>query len=168
MPAGPELREKIERFRGARSSLPVRWVPVENLHVTLVPPWRCDDEEAVCAKLRKRLAGRACLEARFSTIAVGPSRCRASLIWVSGGAHEAIGELGRILSSLAANRTDAEERDFLLHVTLARLKRGTSPRLRPETVDWRCTFDRVRLYESIPHPEGARYETICEVALKIP
>jgi len=155
-----------ERFRVARSGLPVRWIPVENLHVTLVPPWRCDDAEAACRRLRKLLAGRPPLEARFSTIAVGPTRQRPRLIWVSGGADEAMGELGRTLSSLAVNRTEAEDRDFLLHVTLACLKRGTPLRLRPENVDWRCTFDRVRLYEAILLSEGAKYETLCELVLK--
>lgn len=167
LPAGEGLRQKAGEFRAAHRALSVRWTPPENLHVTLVPPWRCGDIDAVCEALAHLLADTCSFDAVFTSVSGGPSRSRPRLLWASGGAHEGLGTLSRKLSALAGEGNgEVLGRDFLLHVTLARLKNGAALRFHPEIVDWRCAFDRVRLYESVTHPGGAVYRALCDVVLK--
>ena len=45
MPVGEVFRDRACAFRVLHDNLPVRWISPENQHVTLVPPWYCDDVE---------------------------------------------------------------------------------------------------------------------------
>ncbi len=167
LPAGEGLRQKAAEFRAAHPALSVRWTPPENLHVTLVPPWRCGEPEAVCEALASLLADTRSFDAVFTSVSGGPSRSRPRLLWASGSTHEGLGALARKLSVLVEERNmEAAGRDFLPHVTLARLRKRQPSSLPRETVEWRSTFDRACLYESVTLPEGAVYRVLCDVALK--
>ncbi|UZJ40777.1 RNA 2',3'-cyclic phosphodiesterase [Prosthecochloris sp. SCSIO W1101] len=165
MPAEEVLRSKASSFREAHRNLPVRWVPPENLHVTLVPPWYCDDVEGIFGKLHDLLDTVKAFDVCFGTISVGPTLKKPRLIWASGGVHDGLGKLQEKLSCLVEPRFDKAEKAFLLHVTLARVEKNRKICLVPEVIDWKATFHSVRLYESILRPSGAEYRVLCEVEL---
>ena len=165
MPAGAVLRGNASAFRASHSSLPVRWTPPENLHITLVPPWYCEDTGKVCKELHDLLADVKSFDVCFNEISVGPTARKPRLIWASGGAHVALGELRGRLSGLAGPEGDNNDRKFFLHVTFARIRKGQKVNLSPEAIDWKATLDSVCLYESILHPSGAEYRMLCRVEL---
>ena len=163
--AGEAFRKKAATCRELHTGLPVRWIPPENLHVTLVPPWYCDDTGEVCRKLHDHLDGIGAFDVCFNLISVGPTARKPRLIWASGGAHRGLGELQAILSGLVDPAAAPAGRTFLLHVTLARMKGREKVRFSPEEVDWRIRLDSVCLYESILLPSGAEYRVLCTAGL---
>ena len=165
MPAGEEFRKRASSFREAHGNLPIRWILPENLHVTLVPPWYCEDADRVCKKLYSLLEGVGAFNVCFNTASVGPTARRPRLVWVSGGVHEALGELKEKLLCLSGSECDSRETRFLLHVTLAHIKKGQRVSLSAEAIDWRVTLDSVCLFESILRPSGAEYRELCEFKL---
>lgn len=158
--AHPGLPEYLARHR----SLPVRWVPRQNLHVTLVPPWNCDNPDTVCAALHELLADTASIDVRFTSVSIGPTARKPRLIWASGGACRELGELRESVSHLGVPDNE-NDREFLPHITLARMRKGKALFLEPEPVDWRVTLGSVSLYESILHSSGAEYRILCDVGL---
>lgn len=167
MPAGEVLRGNALAFRASHSSLPVCWIPPENLHVTLVPPWYCEDTGEVCKELHDLLADVKPFDVCFNEISAGPTARKPRLIWASGGIHTVLGELRGRLSSLAGPESDNNERNFFLHVTFARIRKGQKVNLSPEAIDWKATLNSVCFYESILHPSGAEYRMLCEVELSV-
>lgn len=165
MPADDELQSRASTFRDAHCKLPVRWVPLDTLHVTLIPPWYCDDVEGIFGKLHDLLDAFKAFDVCFSTISVGPTLRKPRLIWASGGVHDGLGKLQEKLSCLVEPSFSQLERAFLLHVTLARIKKNQKICLVPEIIDWKVTFHSVRLYESILRPLGVEYRILCEVEL---
>ena len=166
MPLGEVFRDRACAFRVLHDSLPVRWISPENQHVTLVPPWYCDDAGRICEELHDLLDNERAFEVCFNEISVGPTARRPRLIWASGGGHDGLGKLQEKLSCLAKPENDSIEKRFLLHVTLARIRKGQKVNLSPETIDWKATLNSVCLYESILHPSGAEYRRLCEVELR--
>ena len=165
MPVEEVFRAKTLSFRDSRSSFPVRWIPPENLHVTLVPPWYCEDTGKVCKELHNLLADVRSFDVCFNEISVGPTAKKPRFIWASGGTHVALGELRGRLSGLAGTEADTNDRKFFLHVTFARIRKGQKVNLSSEAIDWKATLDSVCLYESILHPSGAEYRMLCRVGL---
>ncbi len=165
MPVEEVFRNNASSFRAAHSHLPVRWIPPENLHVTLVPPWSCEKVEEVCGGMHDLLELVNAFEVSFGSISLGPTKRNPRLIWASGGVHRGLGNLQEKLSCLAEPRPDISERTFLLHVTLARIRKGVKVELPPEPVDWKERLGSVCLYESILHPSGAEYRELCRVGL---
>ena len=165
MPVEEVFRHNASSFRNAHSHLPVRWVSIQNLHVTLVPPWYCDDVEKVCGGLHGLLENVRAFEVSFGRVSVGPTKKNPRLIWVSGDAHSGLGKLQAKLSCLAGLLPDKSGRAFLLHVTLARIRKGVTVELLSEVIDWKVMLDSVCLYESILRPSGAEYWELCRVGL---
>ena len=58
-----------------------------------------------------------------------------------------------------------EEREFLPHINLARLKNTKDfPEIKEE-LNWQVIFNELVLYESILKPSGAQYEKLLRLAL---
>lgn len=165
MPVEDAFRARASSFKDAHSSLPVRWIPPENLHVTLVPPWYCEKVEDVCRGLHGLLEDVRAFEVSFGRISVGPTKRNPRLIWASGGVHSGLGKLQEKLSHLAEPLPDKSGRAFLLHVTLARIRKGVKVELPSEVIDWKVRLGSVCLYESILRSTGAEYRELCRVGL---
>lgn len=165
LPADEVFRKKASSFRDSHGTLPVRWILPENLHVTLVPPWYCEDVEGVCGKLHDLLDGVRAFGVCFHEISIGPTSRNPRLVWASGGAHVALGELRGRLSGLAEPQAGGPERAFLLHITLARIRKGEKINMSPQAIDWKVKLGSVCLYESILRPSGAEYRVLCRVGL---
>lgn len=131
----------------------VRWIPRENLHVTL--RFLGDADEADVAGALGRATWRA------TTARLGPAidvLGDHSLVLPVSGVDELAATAARATEGLGTHRS---RRPFHGHLTVARLARRARPH---RAVGLRCgaTFDvdEVALVASTLTPDGARYETL--------
>lgn len=77
------LKKKVSIFHQKYNNLPVRWIPDENLHLTLMPPTELDDNEMVkmIEKLKKIEGELGFIEVKFDQVCLGPDLRRPRLIW---------------------------------------------------------------------------------------
>ena len=155
-----ELQAKVLAWQG-KHKLPVRWIKGKNLHITLVPPWYCENIEEVKEQLQ-RLEKHRPFEIAINTLTYGPSYSRPRVIWATGPSVKEILDLQEhVESALGAHH----ERSFRLHVTLARFN---PEKFRPtqkinEQVDWRFTVNSIVLMESHLSQQGADYEVLKKI-----
>ncbi len=164
------MQAELRRAAG-RHADEVRWVAVENVHLTLQFLGAVPEERL--AALRGALAG-AAGEARPLALELKgaggfPSARRPRVVWVGvGGEVEALSslaaEVGRRLAPLGF---PPEERPFSPHLTLGRAREGRgAPGLGGalaqvagmEGAPWRAA--EIVLYRSHLAPSGARYEAL--------
>ncbi len=169
------LQAELRRAAG-RAADEVRWVPAENVHLTLqflgaVPEERVADVEAA---LRAAAAGSRALALEVKGAGGFPNARRPRVVWAGvGGDVSALGafvqDLGRRLAPLGFA---PEERAFSAHLTLGRARDGRgAPGLAgalahaagADGTPWRAVD--VVLFESHLSPKGPRYEAIARSPL---
>jgi RNA 2',3'-cyclic 3'-phosphodiesterase len=135
----------------------VRWVPAENLHVTLRFLGDTDGDE-----VRARLAD---VTLPAATALVGPrvSRLGSEAVVVP---VEGLAELAAVVSEATVDvGRRPERRAFRAHVTIGRLYRGGRCHLVGRPIEAVFPVRDVALVQSVLHPSGARYETIATWAV---
>ena len=107
-----------------------RWVPMENLHLTLrfigeVPAWRAEELDDALAALR---AKRFALE--LAGVGCFAKAGRDTTLWVGVAHNPALDQLaGKVETALQRAGLAAERRRFAPHVTLARLDNVAADKL---------------------------------------
>jgi 2'-5' RNA ligase len=169
------LEVELKRAAGPAADQ-VKWVPVENVHLTLqflgaVPEER---RAAVETAVREAAAGAAALHLEVRGAGAFPSGRRARVLWAGvegevGPLSQLVGELGRRLAPLGY---PPEERAFSPHLTLGRSR---DPRGLPglaaalarcgEGPGARWPVSEVVLFQSLLSPHGARYEPLARTPL---
>ena len=162
-----ELRRKITEWSRRLGEVPVRWTPLKNLHVTLVPPWQEIDIERVVAELKTLEAAAGPFEMDFEKVTLGPNPFTPNLIWAEGDAPQKLIELKANLEK-ALNINPARE-NFKLHLTLARFKApdiANSPLQNlNERIEWHERATAFSLLESTLLPTGSRYTLLAKISL---
>lgn len=142
----------------------IRWIPPENLHITLIPPFNRDEKGIKEATVR--LSG---LEGEigsfniiFERISYGPALAHPRLVWISGR-HEVQAEtLRQKIEQLL--RLSPDKRPFSPHVTVARFReydfRTFSLRRLDEQFEFRETFEEFLLLASKTLPKGTVYQIL--------
>ena len=171
------LAVELRRAAG-RAAEEVRWVPPENVHLTIqflgaVPEARLRD---VTDALRAAAGGSRPLSLEVRGAGGFPNARRARVVWAGvlgdTAALEALAaELGRRLAPLGF---PPEERPFSAHLTLGRARdrrgvpglAGALASTGEAGAPWRAT--ELVLFESHLSPKGPRYEAIARVALGRP
>jgi RNA 2',3'-cyclic 3'-phosphodiesterase len=158
------LRAAAADGRGA-----VSWVSAQNLHFTL--RFIGEVEPAVAALVAARIAPP--FDLPVFDVAVGgvgafPPTGPPRVVWLGvtlGGAE--LAALARAVNQrLDAIGLPRDDRAFRAHLTLARVKGPTGPRLREalasarDDVAGRCAIDRVTLFESRLSPRGSAYSVV--------
>lgn len=148
----------------------LRWVPPENLHLTLrflgeVPLTRLP---ALLSTLRETLDGPRRFELSLQAISLfpNPRRPRAlAALFADSPPLEAL--VTRVEAAVRDSGLPAERRGFRPHLTLARFRRGQRPGPLPEVQlqAARLEVDSVALVRSVLAPSGARYTTLGHFAL---
>jgi 2'-5' RNA ligase len=142
----PEQRSVLDAALGARDEQ-LRWVPVEQWHLTLVFCGEVD--ERVVPVLSERLARAASRTSAFALRLAGAGTfphqaARARVLWVGLGGDTAT--LSRLADRCAAaarrSGIGVEERAFRPHLTTARARR--------DTVDARDYVERLSSYDGQP------------------
>lgn len=169
----PDARTAIEVATAPlRPVIPgLRWVPAENLHLTLVFVGWVDpgDVEPIRSTLGASVAEVAPFTARLGPAGRFPERGKARVLWVgfSAGA-DALAELAeRARAGVADRATDV--RPFRPHITVARARqpvRVAAAALAVPPLDNEVAVGAVTLFRShlrSPHP---RYEAIARLGLQ--
>lgn len=164
----PPVRNYLAKT--ARSSLragQVKWVPVDQLHVTLL--FAGDVPDATVEALRAAVESVELQPMRFALAGLGrfPERGQPRVIWagLTGDTEELAALSARLAAMAAAARVEPDKRPFTPHVTLGRVKSpfgayaivdelaAVGPTLREKPFD----ATALTLYASELTPAGAIY-----------
>lgn len=170
-------REIVRRAAPLRRSLPpARWVPEENLHLTLRFLGATDPDRVagLVDAVAPAFAAAGPLSLRLEGGGTFPPARPARVAWVGIDGGEALSGLQREVASAAeaALGLEAERRPFHAHVTLARPRRPWNRRASEEfarafegPVGELFTANAGVLFESRLGPGGAVYTPVEELAL---
>jgi 2'-5' RNA ligase len=170
------VQELDARLRRARSPLRLRWIPEDNLHITL---WFFGEvSDARAAEIAGRLRESWPVPAFALTVAgtgVFPSSGPIRIVWlgVAAGADETAAIHRELAVRLAPLGLEPERRTYHPHVTLGRAKESSGSAQRARAAIERgelragtCDVKHVTLFQSRLSPRGARYEPLLRVPLK--
>jgi len=168
--ARARVAEGAERLHAAAPG--ARWVPPENLHLTLKFLGEIceDDVPRLVERTSAKLAREAPFEVAFAGFGAFPNAREARVLWL--GAARGAGALAKLARKLdAAARAigaERERRPFAAHLTLARLREPARVEIEriPSPEDVAFTVEEVVLYESRPSPGGPRYVPLAHLPLR--
>lgn len=165
LPVPDTAAARLEAWRRAvGSELPdARLVPPANLHVTLNFIGEVDEAEVgrLSGICRELAAGAAPIPAALAGLGLLPSAARPRVVCL--GIQDGAGEL-RDLAAALSRLAGRQDRRFLAHVTVARVRRVPQPagerlrRLRLPAAHG--TFRSLVLFRSVLQPAGASYQPL--------
>jgi len=171
------LKEKLytetQSLRRALSRPLVRWVDVNNIHLTLkfLGDTPLDRLELLKGYLAEEVNGQSSFEIEIRKLGVFASFSRPRVIWVGVQDNGQLASLERCVQ-VAANRmgSAADKRPFSAHLTLGRIQPGVSHAEREqirfaimaqEGLDFgKMQVDALHLFESQLKPTGAVYSSL--------
>ena len=179
----PEIVQHLEQvstqLKKRLEGIPVRWVPVDNIHLTLkfLGDVSLANVEMLKKILQTEVDGHHAFEISVGGLGAYPSPRRPRVVWVG---VEAPTELAAVQSgvenAMARLGYAREERPFSPHLTLGRVSRnavGRDERLIGESIEaiklgflGVARVNEVHLYKSDLHPNGAVYTRLFTAALK--
>jgi len=171
LPAGEQERLHRATAHLRAADLPVRWVPPQNLHLTLrflgsVPGQKV---AAVREAGARAASGIAPFDVRLGGIGAFPTTRRPRVIWIGVQKAEPLLELRAALEeALAPLGFTPEDRAFEPHITLGRVRDGARPAQLARLVELAATIHytgvlpvrSLDLMHSELGPGGARYVRI--------
>lgn len=173
-----DIKEKILKLPENWPHLPCRWVGKENLHLTLiflgyVRPDKVDD---IFQAVEKALENKAAFEIFFTKVCYGPGKeLPPRLVWVEGEKSLELIDIKKGIESLISGKVPfiKEEREFLPHITLARINAWQWKKLDEENrkkintqIFFRFPVKSIEVMESHLKRTGAEYEVLKSFVLK--
>ncbi len=158
-----QLQSEIKKWQSNFSHLPVRWVPLSNIHITILPPWQASKEQIkrMQEQLKILASDFPAFNLHFYNISYGPNSKNPRLIWARGNASNQLINLKEKAENIFNQRIN---RSFLPHLTLARFQvrhfSSFPVKNLNEKINWTASFSSIELIESILLPTGAKYITI--------
>jgi 2'-5' RNA ligase len=173
----PQVLERIcQATDGLRERITsIRWVPQENLHLTVKFLGNIEAAQVteIAAALRRHLSPFSRFSINVKGLGVFPERGRPKILWV--------GLAGKELTELAANVESCllplgfapEQRSFTPHLTIGRWRQFDRPpaALKREVEKWRgrwfgeSSVNEVILFQSELNPAGSIYRRLEAFAL---
>jgi 2'-5' RNA ligase len=178
----PEIRRRLDQvsdeLKRRLKDIPVRWVPVENIHLTLkfLGDVSVANLEVLKKILQSEIAGHHPFEMSVGELGAFPSNRRPRVIWVKVQAPAELEAVQRGIETESTRLGYArEERAFSPHLTLGRVSRNASSRdihRISEVLDsYKVGFlgatrvQTVHLFRSDLQPGGAVYTCLFTVPL---
>ncbi len=163
------LQEKIGLWeQSLRFQLPVRWLALKNLHLTLIPPWYEEDLNKIYLTLDTLPRISFPVKITFSQVCFGPNAHQPRLIWAIGETPGTLTSLQKKLWSLLPHLS-SEKRPLRMHLTLARFRPEQFDNFPiknwQEKIDWQTNVTSVVLMQSHLSKTGADYEILKEYQL---
>jgi 2'-5' RNA ligase len=171
-----DVRERLSAFMHNMEGIcpGARWIPADNLHVTL--KFIGQTEDTALPQIRSALQPirvAAPLDLGFRGVAYMPSAAHPRVLWTNIHSSDALpGLASAIEEALAPLSIPRETRAFRPHLTLARFKSQAGlPRLREALaaagdIDFgTACISQFRLYQSLLHPSGAQYAALADFPL---
>lgn len=167
VPIGAAVAARISAVRGEFSGGAVRWVPAENLHLTLKFLGNVEEGQVVAIRsvLREALADIAAFRVSARGLGVFPDARRPRVLWAGLAAPELDRVAGRVDRALEPLGVEKAASPFRPHATIGRWRRPEprSVHLREELNRWsdhefgEFRIDAVTLFQSTLRPAGAIY-----------
>jgi len=176
-----DIKKELSSFQFHWPELPCRWTKKENLHITLIFLGYLNDEELLeVLKITKEVASRnQSFSINLKKIIYGPpKKMPPRMVWAEGEKSEELGKLQQDLenSLLIAQNSGfkkTENRPYLLHITLGRIKtwewRQIEPEERPEInedIDLSFEVNSIEVMESQLKRGGSEYTILESCPLK--
>ena len=164
----PETQGNILSWIGSLEyKLPVRWLELSGLHITLIPPWEEENIRKVTRELSQIKGEIEPFRLSLNRITYGPNIEKPRLIWVWGKANSEMKELRKLLQETLSQKKS--NRVFFPHITIARFslsKNSPFPEIKiDERIHWEEKINRVSLFESHRLPSGAKYKELKKISL---
>lgn len=168
-PGIEELQRELKR-----TGADIKLVDPEQVHVTVkflgeVKDSRVDD---VAAALERAAARVEPFDAAFNSVGVFPSQSYMRVIWIGTEGDGFTQLAAAVEDEMARLGFEQEDRDFVPHATVARVKSGRKKEELGEVLDrfddrnfGEMTIDRLILKESVLRPSGAEYSDVAVVEL---
>ncbi len=157
-----EIQKKADDWKAGFAALPVRWIPMENLHITLIPPREEENVWEIISKAEKIRGKISPFDIEFQKITYGPDSNNPRLIWACGDAAESLIKLKKEIAGLLGAKKLI--REFKPHLTLARFRPedyfSFPIKKLNECVSWTEKVDSICFMESILKQEGAEYKVL--------
>lgn len=161
-----EFSDSFISLQSDLGELPGRFIPPEDIHLTLVPPFETRDLPYVKGTLRVALGHVHKFRLRFSRLSYGPDKERPRLAWIECDATKEIISLKKKLLK-ALNKK--EKIPFVPHMTIARFKKADSENIthRPikRPVRFSMDVESIELFQS-PHKGGSGYKVLASIRLQ--
>ncbi len=136
-----EARKQIKDFQEKHQNLPVKWTSLDDLHITLVPPFCTIDLDKLVSVLKDYSFPEA-FEIRIKIVSYGPNKESPRLIWALMEESESLYNLKKeIYKSL---NLKLPEQKFLPHITLAKFKYL-------DKKDLEIKFEDLNIVEKVEH-----------------
>jgi RNA 2',3'-cyclic 3'-phosphodiesterase len=154
----------------------IRWVPVENIHLTI--KFLGEVKEDLVPMVEKQLRASAERHQAFTITIKGagafPNLRSPNVLWIGIEASDALSSLFRdIDAGMSGLGFELETRRFSPHLTIGRItdKNGTEPAIRglstyKDTVFGTIGVQEIRLMKSVLKPSGAEYSSAADIRLK--
>ena len=171
LPLSSGLLKKIaflEKDIEEKTKVKFPWLPLKNLHLTIIFLGYLNLEDFLKLKeIFKSINLGKRLELKIKKIDYGPP-ARKRMIWLYLEKNQDLEKLKEMIEeklNQANISYHREEREFLPHISLARLKKMKDfPEIKEE-LNWQVVFNELVLYESILKPSGAHYEKLLKLVL---
>lgn len=170
-----KLLEAVNNIRFELRNDSVKWVDTEMMHITLA--FLGDTEENMVGKvsssLNEQCQGTGSVSFNLSGTGVFPDLRRPKVIWAGTEKAESLVKLHSIVTDcLISLGITPEEREFIPHLTLGRIKFISDTARLSEMIKRyeKTEFQKVRInelvyYESILQPSGPVYKPISVISL---
>lgn len=180
----PEIHDGLDLVTGdlkqKLKNLPIRWVPVENMHLTLKFFGDVSEANLEVLKeiLKSTISGHHCFEISVGELGAFPSMRRPRVVWVN---VEAPPELSAVQRGIETETTRLgyarEKRAFAPHLTLGRVSRTARSKDKHQISEvlekYKVGFlgvmrvQSVNLYRSDLRPSGAVYTRLFSASLRL-
>ena len=174
------LNEVLENYRKQLVTIPIRWVTVTNIHLTMkyLGDVSLSNLNILTDMIQTEVSSHHQFEISVGSSGAFPNNRQPRVIWVGVEAPQELVAIQNGIESAAARLGYArEERAFSPHLTLGRVSRNAgsqdlktiSQTLEKTRVGFlgATWVDKVHLYRSDLHPTGAVYTRIFSSALQI-
>lgn len=160
----------MDAVLGIQSSLgdlPGWFIPLEDIHLTLVPPFETQDIHFVKGTLKTALQEMRQFKLRFLRVSPGPNKGKPNLVWIECGASEELISLKKNLLKVLGLK---EKIPFIPHMTLVRFGKADAKNIarrritRPLKLS--MNVETVELFES-PHKGGVGYTILDSAPLQL-
>ena len=169
----PPLEKAASQLRETLSGMPVRWVPVRNIHLTLKFLGDVSEKniEVIKSIVRAEAANHEIFEISVGEFGIFPNNARPRVLWVGVQAPDELINLHRRIDMETARLGYApDQREFSPHLTFGRVSRNASPKqvrkisnlLREYSIGFlgAARIEDVTLFRSDLGPDGAVYSKI--------
>lgn len=124
------IDDKTKRFietkiSGWKETLPLKWIPKDNWHLTLAFLGYIEDQdlEQLAVNLKQAISTMPIFDIHLTNFTWGPKKERPKMLWLKGEKDENLTNL-RITIETAVTNQEIDKKEFRPHITLARVSSG--------------------------------------------